>query len=112
MLVLAFALSIALGYLAITSVWPEQKPTRSGTMIKVSLAPDFGLGIFSVVFWLWSLSADAHLVAVDVLLLILLALTCSVQRSRAPDALTSECHTPDASVPKWLASILTASFAI
>src|SRR5262249_35268663 len=111
MLLLAFALSIALGYLAITSVWPEHKPSRYGTMIRVSLAPGFGLGIFSLVFWLTLLSGNAQVVAVDVLLLILLGFTYSVQRSRAPNALPHQYDTPDVSVPKWLASILTASFA-
>src|SRR5262249_50153521 len=89
MLVLAFALCVALGYLAITSIWPEQKLTWSGAMIRISLAPGFGLGIFSVVFWLTRLFGDAHVVAVDVLLLILFGFTYSVQRSRtANEALT------------------------
>src|ERR1700758_2173120 len=83
MLILAFAISAVLGYLAISSVWPDKKVTFAALMIRISLSPGFGLGIFSVVFWLARLSGYAHVVSVDVLLLILLGFTYAVQRSRA-----------------------------
>src|SRR5215831_4143424 len=51
-------------------------------MIRLSLSPAYGLAIFSVVFWLTRLSGNAHVVAFDVLLLILLGFTYAVQRSR------------------------------
>jgi hypothetical protein len=142
MLILAFALSFALGYLAITSVWRDKNSTISASMIRVSLAPGVGLGIFSLVFWLARLSGDAHAVAVDVLLLMLLGLTYAVQRSRtangglgkgslssraqsrdlafAPPSLSQSLadvfdnasDTPDINAPKWMTRILTSSFAI
>lgn len=82
MLILAFALSTALGYLAIGSVWPDRKPTFTASMIRISLSPSLGLGIFSVVFWLTLFWGDAHVVVVDVSLLVLLGLTYSARRSR------------------------------
>lgn len=83
MLLLAFALCAAIGYLAITSLWPDKNSTFSTLMIRISLAPGFGLGIFSAVFWLMRLFGDAHVVAVDISLLVLLGVTYSVRRSRA-----------------------------
>jgi Dolichyl-phosphate-mannose-protein mannosyltransferase len=83
MLILAFALCAALGYLAITSIWPHKNSTFSALMIRVSLAPGFGLGIFSAVFWLMRLRGGAHVVAVDASFLIVLGLTYSVRRSCA-----------------------------
>ena len=82
MLILAFVLCAGLGYLAIDSVWPDKKPTFASSMIRISLTPCIGLGIFSVVFWLTLFLGDGHVVAVDVSLLILLGLTYSVRRSR------------------------------
>ena len=82
MFILAFALCMALGYLAITSLWSQKKSIWSESMIRISLTPGFGLAIFSVVFWLTRLSGNAHVVAFDVLLLILLGFTYAVQRSR------------------------------
>jgi Dolichyl-phosphate-mannose-protein mannosyltransferase len=140
MLILAFALCAALGYLAINSVWPHKNSTFSALMIGVSLAPGFGLGIFSVVSWLTHLFGYAHVIAVDASLLILLGLTYSLRRARAAKetthslssraqsrdlafasqslnqsftaVLTKAADIPDINTPGWLARVLTASFAI
>jgi hypothetical protein len=140
MLILAFALCAALGYLAINSVWPHKNSTFSALMIKVSLAPGFGLGIFSVVFWLTRLFGNVHVVAVDLSLLVLLGLTYSVRRPRAaqeathslssraqsrdlafasqslnqsfPEVFTKAADTPDINAPEWPTRVLMASFAI
>jgi hypothetical protein len=137
MLILAFALCAGLGYLAISSVWPEKKPTFAASMIRLSLTPGFGLGVFSVVFWLTRVFGSAHVLAADLSLLVLLGLTYSFRYSRAakattyssssraksrdfafaskspnhslPDVLT---RAADFHAPKWVARTVTASFAV
>jgi Dolichyl-phosphate-mannose-protein mannosyltransferase len=113
MLILAFALCAGLGYLAIACVWPDKTP---GLMVGVSLTPGFGLGIFSMVFWLMRLYGAPHLIIVDASLLVLLGLTYSVQRARAvqrfPNVSAKASDSLDIDAPRWLARILTASFVI
>jgi hypothetical protein len=140
MLILAFALCAALGYLAINSVWPHKNSTFSALMIRVCLGPGFGLGIFSAVFWLMRLRGGAHVIAVDASLLAVLGLTYSVRRSRAAkepkhslssraqsrdlafasQSLNQSFHavptkasvTPDIHAAKWVARTLMASLLI
>jgi hypothetical protein len=83
MLILACGLCAALGYLAIASIWPQKNSTLSALLIRLSLTPAFGLGIFSAIFWLMPLRGDAHVVAVDASLLGVLGLAYAVRRSHA-----------------------------
>src|SRR5215831_5989601 len=84
MLILEFAICAALGHLAIASIWPHKNSNFSASLIRPSLTLGFGLGIFSVMFWLTRVFGSAHVLAADLSSLVLLGLTYSFRRSRAP----------------------------
>src|SRR5271166_5424206 len=110
-LALAILLCVATGYLGVSSVWPYLR-RGSDLLLKMSLSVGFGIGIFSVVFFLARVFNVEHVIAIDLLLLALLATTFFVRRTRAGIVHEAGCATEDFDLPRWLHHLLVASFVI
>src|SRR5271156_5373183 len=69
-------LCLAFGFLVVSLGWPRRKPIFFDYLFRVSLSVGFGLGIYSVVFFLSLLLGITHLLFIDfgVLALLLFAL--------------------------------------
>jgi hypothetical protein len=110
MAILALVLCLASGYLLIATAWPGQKPSDSELLMRLSLSTGFGLGIFSVVFFVVRLLGLTHLIVVDTAVLLLLLVAYSLRRSRT--TLTPAPEHEDFGPPPWVRRTLTASFLI
>ncbi|HXJ87951.1 MAG TPA: phospholipid carrier-dependent glycosyltransferase [Candidatus Binatia bacterium] len=112
MLILAFALCAASGYLLIAAALPREKTSSADSLMRLSLAPGFGLGIFSAVFFLMRLFGATHFIAVDLSVLVLLALTFWLRGSRRAQACTPALENADISATAWVRRVLGASFVV
>ena len=110
MSILALALCLASGFLLISTAWRRRKPSPSELLMKLSLSAGFGLGIFSVVFFVVRPLGLTRLIAVDTALLLSLLVVWGLRHSRA--ALTPGREYEDFDPPPWVRRTLTASFLI
>lgn len=112
MIILAFAICLATGYLLISAAWQLQKTTLPELTLRLSLSAGFGLGIFSAIFFLSRLVGANHLVAIDGSCLALLLAVYSLRRIRSSSVLAPAPANGDFPAPRWLRVILTASLVI
>src|SRR5579863_4621635 len=100
-LALAILLCATTGYLGISSVCPYLR-RGSDLSLKMSLSVGFGIGIFSVMFFLARVFNVEHMMAIDLLMLALLAATFFIRRTRAGIIQEHRCATEDFDLPRWL----------
>ncbi|HTT23599.1 MAG TPA: glycosyltransferase family 39 protein [Candidatus Sulfotelmatobacter sp.] len=112
MLILVFASCAASGYLLIVAGLPRDETSPADWLMRLSLAPGFGLGIFSAVFFLMRFFGATHFIAVDLAVLVLVALTCWLRRARRAQAMVPGLENADISAPVWARGVLAASFVI
>ncbi|HYM74974.1 MAG TPA: phospholipid carrier-dependent glycosyltransferase [Candidatus Dormibacteraeota bacterium] len=106
------ALCIVSGYLIVALGWRRRAFVLSDALLRVSLSVGYGLGIFSVSFFLARVFGLSHLVGVDVSVLALLiaAQLLLRGRNRVTDSLSSTTESFD--LPPWLRGVAAAGFAI
>lgn len=109
-LVLPALLCLASGFALVSLGWSRQHPFASDLLLRASLSFGFGLGIFSVVFFLARVSGVSHLIALDLAVFALLLAGFFWLRTRAPATVTTATEKVDG--PSWLRRILTVAFAI
>jgi len=107
----AIALCLGSGYLLVGSAWPSSE-SRSDLLLRLSLSVGFGVGIFSVVFFLARVFDIDRFIAIDMLIVALLAAMFFLRRSRARIVRAPKPVSEDFELPRWLHRLLMASFAI
>jgi len=111
-IVLALGLCFATGYLAISSAWTHGTAGRSEWLVKLFVSAGFGLGTFSITFFVERLFGIVHILATDLCLTTLLLGVSFLARSRRKSANSIASGFPDFQLPPWLQRFLTASFAL
>jgi hypothetical protein len=109
-LVLSALLCLASGFALVSLGWSRQHPLASDLLLRTSLSFGFGLGIFSVVFFLARVSDVSYLLAVDLVVFALLLASFFLLRTRRQATVTTAREKFDG--PSWLRRILAAAFAI
>ena len=111
MAILGVVLCLASGLLVVAAAWPTQRISLASLLIKLALSIGFGLGIFSVVFFVARLVGTTHLFVVDVCSIVLLLFLLALSRVQPmPTALPSE--TADINTASWLRAVLSAAFVL
>ena len=98
------------GFLLVRIGWRRRAASISDYVFQVSLSVGFGLGIFSVVYFLALLLGVTHLIAADVSGFGLLLVSAFLLRTRATAAAAVPERSDDQ--PAWLPRVLTGSFVI
>ena len=111
-IVLALGLCFISGCLAISSAWTHEAADRSERLMKLFLSVGFGLGIFSISFFVERLLGIVHIRATDLCLTTLLLGIYFWARSRRRSAHSIVSRLPDLRLPPWLQNFLMASSAI
>src|SRR5215831_7811590 len=111
MFLLAILLCAASGYLIVQLAWPRFGMS-SDLLLRLSLSVGFGLGFFSVIFFVDRAVNLKHLLTLDIVCFVLLLgchffLRRSLMASNVPQPATQ-----DLVLPAWLHRILIAGFAI
>jgi len=99
-------LCIASGFLLVGQGWSSRAPFASDLLFRMSLSIGFGLGIFSVVLFVWRAIGVGSLVALDLVIFALLLGGFLLCRPRGVASVRQEVDGP-----AWLRRILTVAFA-
>ncbi len=115
-------LCAASGVLLVLLLWPRESATSVKLLLKGSLSLGFGLGLFSVIFFVSCESGGSgkNLLAVDLAVFVLLLAGYLFQRSRTGAvttlsfslSLSNENLSNEKKDPGWLLLVLHAAFAI
>jgi hypothetical protein len=111
-LALPALLCLASGLALVSTVWSRLGLVASDLTLRASLAVGYGLGIFSVVFFLSRAFAISNLIAVDVATFSLLLVVYFLLRNHAtrPGAFRQPAEALD--FPRWLQRILSFAFVL
>src|SRR5579864_9243751 len=107
-LVLPVLLSLGCGLALVSLGWTRQSPRASDLLLRASLSIGFGLGIFSIIFFLARVSGVANVLALDLAVFAFLIGTFFFLRTRAKTTVTTAPEPFDG--PDWLHRLLTAAF--
>jgi Dolichyl-phosphate-mannose-protein mannosyltransferase len=112
-LVLAALVCLASGLLLVCLGWSRKGGLPSDLLLRASLAVGFGLGVFSVIFFLARLSKVTNLAAIDLVVIgVLTAAAVLVGKpSRALPGLTGS-ETRSHTYPAWFHQAVRAAFVI
>jgi len=112
-LLLPALVCLASGLLLVCLGWSRRGPLPSDLLLRVSLAVGYGLGVFSVVFFLVRVFDVTHLMLADFLVLVLLtgAVVMVARSSRALPGLTGS-ETRSHTGPAWFQRVLLTAFVI
>ncbi len=128
-LVLPALVCLASGFLLVCRGWSRKAPLASDLLLRVSLSVGYGLGVFSVIFFLARVCNVGNLMLADLLVLGLLtaAVVLAARASRAAPGLTGFpfgrlragsrlcsglAETRSHTSPAWLHRVLTGAFVI
>lgn len=109
-LALAVILCLASGCMLVSLGGPFCSPSY-GRLLRASLSVGFGLGIFSVVFFVARLAGFLHLLTIDVLVVALLVGAVLFLRGRSVPPVVDTPAQPGLDLPPWLSRVLTGTFA-
>jgi hypothetical protein len=107
-LVLALLICFGSGAALVSAVWPRTIPAAIGMTFPLSLG--FGVGCFSVVYFLCRVLGIANLFAADLLVLVLLVTLRFLVRRRFRQAILAAEN--DDFLPGWLRNTIIATFSI
>jgi len=111
---MTFALTIisclAAGYLIVALGWPRPAKRFSELLLRASLSVGYGLGLFSLLFFLARVLGISHLVAIDVVVLAMLCAAFLLIRTRILAAQSPVRSDENVRLPRWLDRCLTVSF--
>jgi hypothetical protein len=111
-LALAALLCLASGFALVRLGWSRKGPLATDLLLRGSLAVGYGIGIFSVVYFLALLSGVRNLLLVDVVVLGLLRVVLFARRGRGTPARTAEFSREESHGPVWLRRTLTLAFLV
>jgi dolichyl-phosphate-mannose-protein mannosyltransferase len=104
---------LASGFLLVCLGWPRKAPLASDLLLRAPLSVGYGLGLFSVIFFLARVCNVGNLMLVDLLVLGLLtaAVMLAARTSRALPGLTGS-ETRSHTSPAWFHRVVTGAFVI
>lgn len=111
-IVLALGLSFISGYLVVSSSWKSEKANTSEWWMKLFLSTGFGIGIFSIAFFVERWLGIVHILAADLGLTTLLVAVYLVARARRNSENLTASKFADIKLSNWLHRPLMASLAI
>ena len=109
---LAALLCLASGFALVSLGWSRRGSLASDLLLRGSLAVGYGIGIFSVVYFLALLFGVTNLLLVDVVVLGLLRVVLFARRGRNAPARTAEVPREESHEPAWLRRTLTLAFLV
>jgi hypothetical protein len=109
-LVLGF--SFLSGYLVVSAAWPREMANKSEWWMKLFISAGFGIGIFSIAFFVERWLGVVHILATDLCLITLLLAVNLVARARRKSESLTASKFADVKLSNWLHRLLMASFAI
>jgi len=107
---LAFGLCFAAGYSVVSSAWTQEKSNKAEWFVKLFLSAGFGIGIFSVTFFVDRLLGIVHILATDLGLTALLLVVYLLARARRTSENSVRRKLPQFELPNWIHRLLMASF--
>jgi hypothetical protein len=105
-------LCLASGFLLAHLGWPHRKPAFSDYLFRASLSVGFGVGVFSVVFFLSLLAGGTHLLLIDFGVLGLLLIALFGRRTQSAGASLAAPPEPTSEQPRWSGRAITMGFAM
>jgi hypothetical protein len=111
-LALPALLCLACGLALVSPGWTRQSPRASDLLLRASLSIGFGVGIFSIIFFLARVSGVANVLALDLAVFAFLLATFFFLRTRDKTTVTSSLARETFGGPMWLHCLLTAAFVI
>ncbi len=110
---LAFPLLLCMlsGFALVSLGWSRCSPLSSDLLLRASLSMGYGLGIFSVVFFLARAGGVTNLVVIDLAVSAILLVSLFLLRTRGVPV-TAAPTEQEFDGPQWLYRILTGAFAI
>lgn len=111
-LALAALVCLASGFVLVCLGWSRRVPLASDLLLKASLSVGYGLGIFSVIFFLSRVFNVTNLIAVDLLVFACLLICFFLLRTHATTVNTLSLSKEERAGPTWFHRLLTAAFAI
>src|SRR5579864_2292513 len=109
---LALGLSFLSGYLVISAAWPGERANKSERWMKLFISVGFGIGIFSIAFFVERWLGIVHILAIDLCLIALLLAVYLTARARRKSEYVPASEFADVKLPNWLHRLLMASFGI
>jgi len=112
-LVLPALVCLASGLLLVCLGWSRTGPLPSDLLLRASLTVGYGLGVFSVIYFLSRVCNVTHLMLVDLLVLALLSAAAVLAWARGQSANAVAMRTSGADQgPAWFQRVLLAAFVI
>jgi hypothetical protein len=111
-LVLPVLLCLGCGLALVSLGWTRESPRDSDLLLRASLSFGFGLGIFSVIFFLARVCGVANVLALDLAVFAFLLAIFFFLRTRAKTTVTTSLARKTFGGPMWLHCLLTAAFVI
>jgi hypothetical protein len=109
---LALGFCFLSGYLVVSSSWKCEKANKSERWMKLFISAGFGIGIFSIAFFVERWLGIVHILATDLCLITLLLAVYLVARVRRKSENLTGSQFADVKVSDWLHCLLMASLAI
>jgi len=109
-LTLALISCFASGYLLVASGCPLRSSSVYDRLLRASLSAGFGVGIFSVIFFLALVLGLTHLLAADLFVFAALLAVFLVLRARPTPAINLPRAQESIDLPRWLRLVLRESF--
>jgi hypothetical protein len=109
---LAASLCLASGYLVIALAWPHPGSNFSESLVKLFLSPPFGIGIFSIVFFVARILGVTRILLADLFVTAALLAAYLLLRTRARQTNSFAIASPDLGLPLWLHHVVTAAFTV
>jgi len=111
-LALAVISCVAVGYLLVALGWPVQSSSPYDRLLRASLSLGFGVGAFSLIFFLARVVAFTHFLIIDLVVLALLAAAFWRRRTRSYAVDVQPSAPPNLQLPPWLDRVVVACFAL
>ena len=111
-IVLALGLSFLSGYLIVSAAWPRDNANQPERWMKLFISAGFGIGIFSIAYFVDRWLGIVHILATDLCLVTLLLAVYLLARARRKPSNSIADPVPDLKPPHWLRRLLMASFGI
>ena len=111
-IVLALGFAFLSGYLVVSAAWQGEKANKSERWMKLFISAGFGIGIFSIAFFVERWLGIVHILATDLCLIALLLAVYLTTRARRKSESVPASKFADVKLPNWLHRLLMASFGI
>lgn len=111
-LALAVICCLGSGYVVVALGWPQPSQSVYQPLLRASLSAGFGVGIFSIIFFLARVLGLNHLLAIDLVVLGLLIVALWLPRTRSKAVIVRTLAEETIDLPQWLCRILAVAFGI